>query len=131
MADFFLGLPTEYGRGVSTGKTWRQSSNIFAGYGQDTWRVTNRLTLNLGLRYEAHTPWVEANNQQDNYNLNTEQIVYAGQNGSGSPLYRGFYGGKDFQESFAEAYSLYITSPSTLKSLRPTVYDFLDKNLPK
>jgi hypothetical protein len=105
MADFFLGLPTEYGRGVSTGRTWRQSSNIFAGYGQDTWRVTDRLTLNLGLRYEAHTPWVEANNQQDNYNLNTEQIVYAGQNGSGSPLYKGFYGGKDFQPRLGFAWT--------------------------
>jgi len=41
------------------------------------------------------------------------------------------YGDTDFQESFAEAYSLFITSPSTLKSLRPNVYDFLDKNLPK
>jgi len=41
------------------------------------------------------------------------------------------YGDTDFQESFAEAYSLYITSPSTLKSLRPNVFDFLDKNLPK
>ena len=41
------------------------------------------------------------------------------------------YGDTDFQEAFAEAYSLYITSPDTLKTLRPNVYDFLDKNLPK
>jgi len=41
------------------------------------------------------------------------------------------YGDQDFQESFAEAYSLFITSPATLKSLRPNVYDFLDNNLPK
>ena len=41
------------------------------------------------------------------------------------------YGDTDFQEAFAEAYSLYITSPSTLKSLRPNVFDYLDKNLPK
>jgi hypothetical protein len=41
------------------------------------------------------------------------------------------YGQTDFQEAFAEAYSLYITSPDTLKTLRPNVYDFLDKNLPK
>lgn len=41
------------------------------------------------------------------------------------------YGGKDFQEAFAEAYSLYITSPDTLKALRPNVFAYLDKNLPK
>jgi hypothetical protein len=41
------------------------------------------------------------------------------------------YGDTDFQEAFAEAYSLYITSPDTLKTLRPNVFDYLDKNLPK
>jgi len=41
------------------------------------------------------------------------------------------YGDTDFQEAFAEAYSLYLSSPSTLKALRPNVFDYLDKNLPK
>jgi hypothetical protein len=41
------------------------------------------------------------------------------------------YGDKDVQEAFAEAYSLYITSPDTLKALRPNVFDYLAKNLPK
>ena len=41
------------------------------------------------------------------------------------------YGAKGFDEAFAEAYSMYITSPETLKSLRPNVYDYLDKGLPK
>src|SRR4029077_2889951 len=59
MADFFLGLPTAFGRGLTSGG-WEQTSSIFAGFAQDTWRVTDRLTLTLGLRYEAHTPWVES-----------------------------------------------------------------------
>jgi hypothetical protein len=96
-ADFFLGLDYQYGRGVSTGKTWQQSSNIIGIYGQDTWRFTDRLTLNLGLRYDAHTPWVEANNQQANYNITTGNIDLAGQNGASRGLYDGFYGGRDFQ----------------------------------
>jgi len=41
------------------------------------------------------------------------------------------YGDKDWQEAYAESYSLYLTSPETLKALRPNVYDYLDKNLPK
>jgi hypothetical protein len=41
------------------------------------------------------------------------------------------YGDQDFQEAYAEAYSLFITSPDTLKALRPNVYDYFDKNLPK
>lgn len=96
-ADFVLGLDDSYGRGVSTGKTWQQSSNVFGFYGQDTWRFTDRLTLNLGLRYDAHSPWVEANNQQANYNIATGNIDLAGQGGASRGLYDSTYGGKDFQ----------------------------------
>lgn len=96
-ADFVLGLNDSYGRGVSTGKTWQQSSNVIGIYAQDTWRFTDRLTLNLGLRYDAHSPWVEANNQQANYNFTTGNIDLAGQNGASRALYDGFYGGRDFQ----------------------------------
>jgi len=96
-ADFVLGLPQAYGRGISTGATWQQSSNIFAGYAEDTWRATDNLTLDLGLRYEAHTPWTEDNDQQANYNINTGQVQLAGKDGASGALYNGFYGGRDFQ----------------------------------
>jgi Carboxypeptidase regulatory-like domain len=104
-ADFVLGLPFQYGRGVSTGKTWEQSSNIIAFYGQDTWRLTDRLTLNLGLRYEAHTPWVETQNQQANYNIATGNMDLANQNGASRGLYDGFYGGRDFQPRIGFAWT--------------------------
>ncbi len=41
------------------------------------------------------------------------------------------YGQEDWQESYAEAYSLYLTAPDTLQRLRPNTYAFLDANLPK
>lgn len=41
------------------------------------------------------------------------------------------YGEEDWQESYAEAYSLYISAPDTLRSLRPATFAYLDKNLPK
>src|SRR5262249_30702147 len=104
-ADFVLGLPFQIGRGVSTGKTWEQTSNIFAFYAQDTWRITERLTLNLGVRYEAHTPWVETNDQQANYNFATGNVDLAGQNGASRGLYDGFYGGRDFQPRIGFAWT--------------------------
>jgi hypothetical protein len=104
-ADFFLGLDYQYGRGISTGSTWQQSSDIIGVYAEDTWRLTNSLTLNLGLRYDAHTPWVEAKDQQANYNMATGNIDLAGKNGASRGLYNGFYGGRDFQPRIGFAWT--------------------------
>jgi Carboxypeptidase regulatory-like domain len=65
-ADFILGLPETLGRGVDTG-SWGQRSNVFGAYFHDDWRATKSLTLNLGLRYEANTPWYEVFNRQVNF----------------------------------------------------------------
>ena len=104
-ADFVLGLPQAYGRGVSTGTTWQQSSSMIGIYVEDAWRATNNLTFNLGLRYDAHSPWVEANNRQANYNFSTGNIDIAGFNGASRALYRGFYGGRDFQPRLGFAWT--------------------------
>jgi Carboxypeptidase regulatory-like domain len=104
-ADFYLGYPEATGKGVSSNATWHQMSWTFAGYGQDDWRITPTLTLNLGLRYEAHTPWVELNNLQDNLNLITGQIEYAGVDGNSRSLYKSVYGLPDFQPRVGFAWS--------------------------
>lgn len=102
-ADFFLGLPSELNRGNSTGQTWQQASNVFGFYAQDNWRVTDRLTLNLGVRYEAHTPWIEQNDRQLNIALGTGQLEYAGP--GHRALYNGVYGAKDFQPRIGFAWT--------------------------
>ena len=78
-ADLFLGLPDSLGRGIGGDGSWGQRANVFGVYFQDDWRATDTLTLNLGLRYENHTPWVEARNRQVNFAPVTGQIQFAGQ----------------------------------------------------
>jgi len=125
-ADFVLGLPFQYGRGVSTGKTWIQTSNVIGIYAQDTWRVTDRLTLNLGLRYDAHTPWVETHNAQANYNLTTGNVDLAGQAGASRALYKGFYGGRDFQPRLGFAWTPAMLGDHTVIRGAFTVSSYLE-----
>ncbi len=101
-ADFVLGLPSDLGRGVSTG-TWGQRSTVYGIYVQDDWRAADNLTLNLGLRWEYHSPWVEVANRESNFGLYSGQLELAGQNGNSRALYQSFK--KDFQPRIGFAYT--------------------------
>ncbi|HEY2822303.1 MAG TPA: carboxypeptidase regulatory-like domain-containing protein [Candidatus Acidoferrum sp.] len=124
-ADFLLGLPTTFGRGL-TGGSWTQTANVFGAFGQDTWRVSDRLTLTLGLRYEFHTPWVEVNNQQDNYDIQTGQIITAGVDGASRSLYNGSYGAKDLQPRIGFAYTPGWSGGKTVFRGAFTISDYLE-----
>jgi len=50
-------------------------------YGQDDYRVNNRLTLNLGFRYDFFSWPTEINNRMANFDITTGQIILAGKNG--------------------------------------------------
>jgi hypothetical protein len=51
--------------------------NIYGLFAQDDWRITNTLTVNLGLRFEDHAPLYEANNRAVNFGLYTGTIYTA------------------------------------------------------
>jgi outer membrane receptor protein involved in Fe transport len=125
-ADFFLGLDYQYGRGVSTGQTWQQTSDVIGIYAQDTWQVAPRFTVNLGLRYDAHMPWVETHNEQANYNFTTGNIDLAGQNGASRALYDGTYGGKDFQPRIGFAWTPSVLGDHTVLRGAFTISSYLE-----
>ena len=77
-AGFMLGLPDQIGRAVFTTTPTNRTTHLFF-FGQDTWRVTPRLTLNLGLRYEIYTPITSRLAAgQGNYDPNTDNLLVAG-----------------------------------------------------
>jgi hypothetical protein len=80
MADMLAGFAGTYSIGVAD--RYFSTINWQTGYyAQDDWRATRRLTLNVGLRYDLFTFPYEVNNNQSNFDLATQTLQVAGQNG--------------------------------------------------
>jgi hypothetical protein len=128
-ADFFLGLPELLGRG-SNGGTWGQRSNVFGTYLQDDWRVNDSLTLNLGLRYQTYTPWVEVLDRQLNFAPFSGDVELPRQ----SNLYsnnRALYNSYNlslgnFQPRFGFAYTPHVLGNTTVLRGAFTVSSYLE-----
>ncbi|HXJ07494.1 MAG TPA: carboxypeptidase-like regulatory domain-containing protein [Candidatus Acidoferrum sp.] len=79
-ADLLMGLTSlaihdQTFKGPTTGRRWK----IFRPYVQDDWRLTNNITLNLGLAWDFTTPISEVGNRQANFNPSTGTFLIAGQ----------------------------------------------------
>ncbi|HWS53579.1 MAG TPA: carboxypeptidase regulatory-like domain-containing protein [Pyrinomonadaceae bacterium] len=82
-SDLLVGFVNNYSVGPPFGTvgTFNWENAAFA---QDDWRVTPRLTLNLGLRYEYFTNPTEQYGRQANFDLATGRLLVA--SGSGDAL---------------------------------------------
>ena len=65
-ADFLLGLPstTRYAQNPPDAEPY---TTQFAGYLQDDWRPTSKLTVNYGVRYDLRPPFLDRGNQLANF----------------------------------------------------------------
>ena len=77
-------------------RTWEPS-----GFVQDDWHAAKNLTLNLGVRYEVYTPYVEVNNHISNFDPDAGKIILAGVNTSRTAGVRQFYAGVGPRIGFA------------------------------
>jgi outer membrane receptor protein involved in Fe transport len=86
-ADFLLGLPQTSSRAPAVPKVQKYETNWFF-FAQDDFRVTPRLTLNLGLRYEYQQQLTESGGQIYNFDpQNGSLVVPTKKIGQVNPLY--------------------------------------------
>ncbi len=124
LADALLGLDSSASLSVwqETGtRRWEHGLYI-----QDDYRITNKLTLNLGLRYELTTPWTEIHNRLANFvpSLNNVFKVASSQIPQDT-MYDANY--RDFEPRFGLAYQL--TSKTLIRAGYGIFYDFTSESV--
>jgi Carboxypeptidase regulatory-like domain/TonB dependent receptor len=103
LADFLAGRVATAGTAVLRGATRRDTfSNNFGLFFQDDWKITTRLTLNLGLRYEYLGVFREQGDRLSNF-VPTRGLIRVGEPGL-SRLYEPDY--NNFAPRFGFAYDL-------------------------
>jgi outer membrane receptor protein involved in Fe transport len=81
-ADFLLGLPVSSSKSAAPFGVPYESYTEYGAFAQDQWRVNNRLTVNLGMRYDLFTPGKERYDRQSDFFLGSgSRLAIAGQNG--------------------------------------------------
>ena len=86
IADFALGYAND---GILSNEiTGTLEHSAYQFYVQDDWKATTRLTVNIGVRYELISPFMEKDNRQGNFILNPDDpalgtLLAAGTRGGG------------------------------------------------
>ena len=80
LAEVLLGLPmfSYHGRRFSSPVL---RDNQYSAFAQDDWKIGNRLTLNVGLRYEYYTPFYSPTNEISMFDVDRKRLVLAGKDG--------------------------------------------------
>ncbi|MGH9720314.1 MAG: TonB-dependent receptor domain-containing protein, partial [Bryobacteraceae bacterium] len=74
-ANFFLGYAGSYSVGLKRG-IMRVREHNWGSYLQDTWRLSPRLTLTPGLRWDVNPAFTEENNLLSAFDLNSHSLMF-------------------------------------------------------
>jgi hypothetical protein len=99
-ADFLLDQVSGKGRG-SVAEPWTQLQHRVGIYAADDFKLSDNLTLNLGLRWAYTSPLVEIDDRQANFDLTNATQLIAGQNGNSRALYNAYKNGWEPRLGFA------------------------------
>lgn len=80
-ATLLLGYTTGGSRGFLL-DVYDYTNSEHSAFVQDDWKLSERLTVNLGLRYEVYVPDTERENRLPNYDTVGMKLVYAGEDGA-------------------------------------------------
>lgn len=80
LASFLLGQVQQFSIDLQQDEI-RHRAHVQEYFVQDDWRVSDRVTVNAGLRYTLNFPSTEANDQVGVFNLATRRMEYAGRDG--------------------------------------------------
>jgi hypothetical protein len=75
-ADFLLGAPSSYTQGQAS--SFYNRNLYMAAFAQDSWKATDHLTLNYGVRWDRIRPWSEKFNQLQTMVLGEQSQVFPG-----------------------------------------------------
>ncbi|HEY6293912.1 MAG TPA: TonB-dependent receptor [Terriglobia bacterium] len=80
LSDLLLGLPS-FGLQSQSTNPITMRSRAYNAYFEDNWRISPKLTLNVGARYEYNSPAVDPTNRMSTLDFANDQVVPVGTNG--------------------------------------------------
>jgi hypothetical protein len=110
VASFLLGFADTKDRRLFDAGTYTEKRPEIAAYIQDDFRLSQKVTLNMGLRWDVFVPWVEIEDRQSNFDPSTGKFVVASEDavidGVKVGRYLQTYSKKNFGPRFGFAYDL-------------------------